>query len=95
MPPNVRVLGGFLDQRIEHVVDGDDAQHLLLRIDHRDRQQVVAADQPRDFLLVHQCIHCHRRIDLGHVRIDSSGRPVISRRMVTTCCSCWLAGSST
>ncbi|KAG1250555.1 hypothetical protein G6F66_015360 [Rhizopus arrhizus] len=28
-------------------------------------------------------------------RIDSSGNPVISRRMVTTCWRCWLAGSST
>ena len=64
----VRVFGGLFDQRVEHVVYGDDAKHLLLRVDHRNRQQIVAADQPRHFLLVHQRIHRHRRIDLGHVQ---------------------------
>ena len=64
----VRVFGGLFDQRIEDVIDGDDAEHVLLRVHHRNGQQIVAADQPRHVFLVHLRIHHHRRIDLGHVQ---------------------------
>ncbi len=64
----VRVLGGFFDQRIQDVIHGDDAQHLLARIDHGNGEQVVATDQLSHFFLVEHGIDGHRRIDLGHLQ---------------------------
>src|SRR5271154_6945611 len=36
--------------RLEHIVDRDDAQHLLVLVDDWDRREVVVGHQPRDLL---------------------------------------------
>ena len=48
----VHVLRRFLGDHVDHVVDGDHAEHAAVDVDHRDREQVVAAHQRRDLLLV-------------------------------------------
>jgi hypothetical protein len=48
----VHVLGRLLVDHVDHVVDGDHAQHAALRVGHGDRQQVVARDQLSGLLLI-------------------------------------------
>ena len=48
----VDVLGRLVLDDVDDVVDGDDADELVLFVDDRDREQVVRRDQPRDFFLV-------------------------------------------
>jgi hypothetical protein len=48
----INVLGRLVLDDVDDVVNGDDADELVLFIDDRDREQVVRRDLPRDFLLV-------------------------------------------
>ena len=48
----VDVLGRLVLDDVDDVVDGDDADELVLLVDDRDRQQVVGGDLPRHFFLV-------------------------------------------
>ena len=48
----VHVLGRFLVDHVDHVVDGDHAEHAAFRVGHGNREQVVARDQLRGLLLV-------------------------------------------
>ena len=47
------VLGGLLLDDVDDVVDGDDALHAPLGVDHRDGEEVVLREHVRDRLLVH------------------------------------------
>ena len=49
----VDVLGRLVLDDVDDVVDGDDADQLVLLVDDRNRQQVVGRDLARDFLLIH------------------------------------------
>ena len=49
----VDVLGRLVLDDVDDVVDGDDADQLVLLVDDRNRQQVVGRDLPRHFFLVH------------------------------------------
>ena len=53
----VDVLGRFVLDDVDDVVDRDDADELVLLVDDRDREQVVGGDLPRDFFLVRVDAH--------------------------------------
>ena len=48
---NVLGLLGF--DHVDHVVEGDATEQLVVLVDDRDRGEVVSGDQPSDLLLVH------------------------------------------
>ena len=44
----LRIFGVFVENGIDHVVDGDDALQIALRIDDRHRQQIIFRDETGD-----------------------------------------------
>ncbi len=49
----IDVLGGFVLDDVDHVVNRDDANELVLLIHDRDGQEVVGRDLPGDLFLIH------------------------------------------
>ena len=59
----IHVLGGLLRNHIDHVVDRDHAEHRAVDVRDRDRQQVVAGDQPCHLLLVRLGLYAGGHLD--------------------------------
>ena len=79
----IDVLGRLVLDDVDHVVDGDDADQLVLFVNDRDREQVVGGHQPRDFFLIRVGAHADESvvmIRLSGVAGDTSSR----RRSETT-----------
>jgi hypothetical protein len=65
----LRLLG---DDRIDDVVDGDDAEHVALVVDDRDGEEVVLLDETCDFLAVDERADADRLPHVADVR-DATG----------------------
>ena len=68
----VDVLGGLVLDDVEHVVDGDRAHQTILRVDHRNGDEVVLVDDVGDLLLVG--VDRHRDDVGGHDVAEQRGR---------------------
>ena len=67
----IHVLGRFVLDDVDDVVNRDDADQLVLLVHDRDREQVVGRDQPRDLLLVH--VHPDADDVRGHDPLERRG----------------------
>src|SRR5690606_7814733 len=78
----VDVLGGFLFQHVQDVVGADDAQEPSRRVHHRQRHEVVLAQQARRFLSRRLGLHRHdfRVHDVGQQRVVGAQQNVTKGR---------------
>ena len=80
----VHVLRWLPRDHVDHVVDGDHAEHAAVDVGHRDREQVVARDELRDLLLVG--VGARRCTGFAIISSETlrSGGAATSRRIGTT-----------